>query len=458
MCIRDRSLAEQNLNSKIDHNSLTQLDQLRAMYRYGKDSALKDNTKRLPTVYFDYSSWSKSGLTQRDLIYPLIELEQQTQFVANDFELADINHDGLVDVLRRNANNSSEVFLGEGNQSLFSAPQSWKIKRGSQVIAVDMRGNNFHFADMNGDTYVDILEFDGITAYIYLGQASGGFTWTGQAVGLTSDGSIGASSFTNGFSRIVDINNDGKSDIITTFNGQFKLYLNLSEQDNQAKWLFNFTPKAFNTPAQQGEFLLSDSQVKLLDVNGDQLPDLIKLHASSQANASGICVYQNIGNLYQTNSGGLLFGDASISDVHCGTGGEFVLLKGLQGVDSLNGLWLADVNGDGILDFVSIGTVKTDLLVWIGRGNLTLSDPLVLNVNLPLSINYNDSSRSRIADIDGDGQVEILIFDEQASAGQKILMIDFNREDDQQLIKSNLLTHVESVSYTHLTLPTIYSV
>lgn len=445
-----QSVAEADLQSHINGESLTVLNQLKSIYRFGNDAQLKSNTQQFPAIHFDYSAWSKDKLANRDLVYSLDALKDETHFSVENFELADLNHDGLVDVLRRNANNSSDVFFGRGDgNQLFESAQNWQLQRGSKFVSPNLKSDNFHFADMNGDSYVDIVEFSsGTESYIYLGNADGSFNWTGTPVFLTSNNSIAAASFRSGLSRFVDLNADGKSDILTTTSGaggvaQFHVYLNLSKQNLSGQWQFRLAAKSFATPFSQPGFDLTDLNIKLTDVNGDKLADLVQLRPSSAPNQSGVCVYPNRGDLYELASHQPLFGNSEHQHARCGNGGHFIALTGLQGVNHLQGLWLADVNGDGVLDYVSQGTTKTQLLVWLGLGNLTaLAEPIMLELNTPITVSQTQN-RSRVADIDGDGQAEILIFDGSVLSDSPIVMLDFNREGDIQLIKSNLLTSVE---------------
>ncbi|WP_141733559.1 HNH/endonuclease VII fold putative polymorphic toxin [Oligoflexus tunisiensis] len=443
--------AAKDLFPKINNDSLSVLDELRAIYRYGNDIELKSSTDRLPSMYFQYSSWTEDSLVNRDLVYPIPQLISESGFSVENYELADVNHDGLVDALRRNSNGTSDVFHATGDlKQPFASSTFWTLKRGSVQVSPDLSSPAFHFADLNGDSYVDLLQLNvnGDQSAIYLGQANGHFEWTSQLVRLTQDNSLGPVSFERGRAQFQDINADGLTDILTTaFDAAgstvWKVYLNTSVK-NGNRWNFRFLPKTFRFPFSRSTMTLADPNFRLLDVNGDQLPDVIYLSDSPEADKSGLCLYINNGQLYSNGPDKLLFGSDAESNPRCGEGGRFLDLQGLKGQPNLFGLWLIDVNGDGIMDVTTLGEDNHELLVWLGFGDQTLADlPLKLQLNLPLKVSAGiDTSRSRVADIDGDGQMEILLFDAGADAKSKAVMIDFNRQADRQLIKSNLMTTV----------------
>ncbi|WP_141733570.1 toxin TcdB middle/N-terminal domain-containing protein [Oligoflexus tunisiensis] len=443
--------AASDLFPKVNSASLSVLDELRAIYRYGSDAVLQNETDRLPSMQFQYSSWTEDSLAQRDLIYPIPQLLSETGYSVENYELADVNHDGLVDALRRNGNGTSDVFHATGDlKQPFAAPVFWTLKRGSTQVSPDLSSPAFHFADFNGDSYLDLLQLNanGSDSAFYLGEAGGSFQWTGQLQRLTQDNSLGVSSFEDGRAQFHDINADGLTDILTTAFDEsgatvWKVYLNTSMKTGE-RWNFRFLPKTFRFPFSRSTTNLADPNFRLIDANGDQLPDVIYLMASPESDKSGLCLYINNGRLYENKAGDLLFGTKEDADPRCGDGGRFLGLKGLRGQPNLSGLWLVDVNGDGIMDVATLGEVGTELLVWLGYGDQTLADvPLKLHLNLPLTVSGAvDASRSRVADIDGDGQMEILLFDAGADAKAKAIMIDFNRQSDRQLIKSNLMTTV----------------
>jgi len=443
--------AARDLFPVVNEASLSVLDELRAIYRFGSDTSLQSNTDRLPSMSFQYSSWTQDSLAKRDLVYPITQLVSETGFSVENYELADVNHDGLVDALRRNSNGTSDVFHATGDlDQPFAAPKFWTLKRGPSQVSPDLSSPAFHFADFNGDSYVDLLQLEanGSESAIYLGEVGGSFQWTGQLLRLSQDNSLGTSSFEKGRAQFHDINGDGLTDILTTSFDEsgatvWKVYLNTSTKIGN-RWNFRFLPKTFRFPFSRTTMNLTDSNFRLVDANGDQLPDVIYLSASPEADKSGICLYINNGRLYDNKAQDLLFGTREDTDPRCGEGGRFLGLKGLRGQPNLSGLWLIDVNGDGIMDATTLGDASAELLVWLGYGDQTLSDvPLKLQLNLPLTVSGGvDASRSRVADIDGDGQLEILLFDAGADAKAKAVMIDFNRMSDRQLIKSNLMTTV----------------
>lgn len=442
--------ATEELQSAIDPDALNVVDQLARIYRLGDDATLTPESLRLPALGFDYSSWTADHLRSRDVVYPAPSLLDGMDFDPSNYEMADVNMDGLVDVVRRVWGNRIEVSLGTGTLGqLFGDNQQWSVTRGSRTIAVDLRSDRFHLGDINGDSYVDVVEFDPFDGIqVYLGGAEGEFAWTGQAEVFTpargDRGRISASSFAGGAAQFVDLNADGRTDLLTTRLGDsgktvFDVYLNRSYH-NGSKWRIGLFRREMRYPwHSQQWYPLQSRNIRVQDINGDQLPDYVEFKEAS-ASRAGICVYANQGDLYSSQT---LFGDPGTGQAECHGVGVFVGLPGVER-SSLHGMWFADVNGDGIVDYLAVTPGGTHIQLWLGSGELAvIPEALELATNIAIRVDQSDNSRSRAADIDGDGMAEIVVFPQFAADPQlRALVIDFNRTADKQLIKSNLLTTV----------------
>jgi hypothetical protein len=437
--------AQQDLLDKINPDSLNVIDELRAIYRFGHDAMLTENTLQLPKILFDYSTWTAQSLTRRKLTYQVPTLVSRKSFDPQNFELADINMDGLVDVLKREFPGKSYVHYGTGDlKNIFSKQGVWQLVTDAGSVSPDIRSDRFHFADLNGDSYIDVVEFqDNANHFVYLGGAGGTLTWTEQPEKLfpQKNYALDANAFHQGAAQFIDLNRDGKSDILTTatdeHNGHtiWRVYLNAS-YEQAGKWHLQLYSGDFALPWKthsHSKKPLTRLDVKVIDVNGDKLPDLVTLHNS----LGGICVYQQPGDFYNPSLTKLLFGNPNQGDTVCEGHGQFIGLTGLPNhPNALEATWFVDVNGDHIVDFVSFGEQYDELKVWLGFGDLTVLDkPMNLSLGQNLSTGVSDKSRSRVADIDGDGQAEIILF-----SSQQATVIDFNRTTTRQLIKANLLT------------------
>lgn len=446
--------AAKDLRPLIDENSMNVLDQLRMIYRFGgkKDEVLTEQTQRLPNIRFDYSSWTTSELKNRNLVYEVSSMDWAADLPAQNFELADLNMDSLVDIIRSSKLEESKAFWGSGNyKNSFKESNVWELTRPSSPGQPDVKvspilaDSRFHFADISGDSFVDVMEVEQGKLHIYLGDAKGDFTYLGRSVDVPD---LSPKLFQNGQAKFMDLNLDGLTDIVTTYLGpngktRWRFFLNLSKPETNGGLRVNFgkIEKAFPFDAAEAT-LLSNRDTRLVDINGDKLPDLVNIRSAYK----GFCIYENQGNILEKDLPSRpTFGSSELNDSICGSG-QFVSVKGLNANDKLDTMWYVDLNGDGLVDFANMGERTDQLKVWLGFGDGTfLEDPVLLELNLRVQVGSDSKGfKSRVADLDGDGQSEILIF--QKASGTEIrpvVAIDFNRSEEKQLVKANLLTTVE---------------
>lgn len=443
--------AQADLTPLIDAKSITVLDQLRMIYRFGDngDRALSADTETLPSIALGYSSWTASDLASRDVVYEAPKLAFAGDLPPLNFELADMDMDALVDIVQSTPG-QARVLLGEGSlDSSFSQVKDLVLSRtsnsGMQVSIIPrLADDRFQFADIYGDSYTDIVEIGDGVIYIYAGDSAGNFTYIGREIQLPG---VTPSLFADGRSRFLDVNMDGQSDIVSTqlnADGQteWQIFLNLTRRqpDGEHRVAFGALQKKFPFPAQDAS-ILSARDVRVTDINGDRLPDFVVIRPAHQ----GFCIYENRGTIFSPDPAVLLFGDASRDDPVCGAG-SFTRVSGMQPNDRLETMWYVDANGDGIMDFANMGGQTDQLRVWLGFGDGTfLTNPLDIALNLRVQVGSNTASfRSRVVDLDADGQSEILVFQQPAGDDVKaVVVIDFNRVGETQLTKANLLTTVE---------------
>lgn len=446
--------AEQDLTGQIDANSVNVLDQLRVLYRFGDTAgaSFTDDTIKFPDIRFDYSSWTAAELADRDIVYEAPNMAFAGDIPPANFELADLNMDALVDIVRSDDDGAS-VFQGEGDLAdafgtsvpitLSRSTESGLMREVAPRLAVD----SFHFADIFGDSFVDVVELEDGVMHIFDGKADGSFPYLGRSIALPA---ISPTTFADGNGRFQDLNMDGQSDILTTrLNAdgrtEWHIFLNLTRRQPDGGYAVNFgeMSKPFPFDSQDGQ-TLTRSNMRITDVNGDRLPDLVVIRPADQ----GFCLYENQGNIFSQEPGALLFGAPDLDDPRCGRG-IFTRIGGMQPNDNLQTMWYVDVNGDGILDFASMGSRTDQLRVWLGFGDGTfLPDPLDIPLNLRVQVGASSASfRSRVSDLDADGQAEIIVFQQPSGDDVKaVVVLDFNRTETMQLAKANLLTVVDFTS------------
>ncbi len=443
--------AESDLGPLIDTQSINVLDQLRAIYRFGDNGGqpLSAATESLPSIRLSYSSWTSADLASRDIVYEAPKLAFAGDIPSTNFELADMNMDALVDIVQ-SSDAGARVLLGEGSlDSSFSQTRDLMLSRDSNSgmrtdVVPRLSDNRFQFADIYGDSFVDIVEIGDDVIHIYAGDSGGNFAYIGREIPVPG---VSPALFANGRSRFMDVNMDDQSDIVSTrlnADGQteWQIFLNLTRRQPDGEHRVNFGSLQKKFPfAIQDASALSARNIRVSDLSGDRLPDLVAIQPAQQ----GFCIYENRGTIFSQEAGELLFGDASTNDPVCGAG-TFTAIAGMQPTDRLETMWYVDANGDGIMDFASMGNRTDEMRVWLGFGDDTfLDNPIDIALNLRVQVGADTAAfRSRVVDLDADGQSEILVFQQPAGNDVKsVVVIDFNRSGETQLTKANLLTTVE---------------
>src|SRR3989338_3179244 len=196
--------------------------------------------------------------------------------------LVDVNGDGWVDVVKATTANRT-VFLNNGKNTPASpwvVADQWLVPADAAfVVDATSKDLGVRFADVNADGYVDLLR--GNTTHVT--------TWLNNGNGWTQDplwNVPGAAGFANTTAedngvRIVDVNGDRLPDLIQGFDTNLNTWLN-----NGSGWSLN------NTWAPPITFVDSSGRnkgVRVVDVNGDEMPDILK----HDANLSVIAAYMS---------------------------------------------------------------------------------------------------------------------------------------------------------------------
>lgn len=248
---------------------------------------------------------------------------------------ADVNGDGLVDVV-----NSYQIETGGGgevketyinNGAGWTASSTWRLpvylsSNGGGSCAID-RG--VRLADANGDGLTDVLQSGCVaTSTVYYNNGAG---WTQASTTIPVSFSDGTPATKN--VRLEDVNGDSMVDIVKSYAGTHETYLNAS-----SSW--NLTPQ-WAVPVDFADSDTSDRGVRFADVNGDGLLDLV--HGYSNLGETSNKIYLNTGNgwvedpewhtptPFTTSFSGLGLPDDTIDDL----------------------VRIADVNGDGLPDLIS---------------------------------------------------------------------------------------------------------
>ncbi len=310
-------------------------------------------------------------------------------------------------------------------------------------IGADLTASNVNLIDVNGDGLPDIVKTSNSGSndswYVYLNTGS---SWNPTPQTWVNNASINAYlGQTN--TKLMDVNGDGLPDIVQSNrpgNDEWKVLLNTgsSWSTTWSTWL----------NADLG-VQLSYNNIKLIDVNGDGLPDIVK-----SSNCGGPCdtwqVSLNTGSGWsstlQTWINAASVGaeisrtDVTLADVNgdgltdivqstnCGNACDTwkVLLNTGSSWSTTWQTWinqgnigaelprtdvtLADVNGDGLPDIVQSHDNGNSYVTWqvlmnLGSSWSTTWQTWVNNAHIGSQVSDNDI---RLADVNGDGLLDIV--------------------------------------------------
>ncbi|MDP3940199.1 MAG: toxin TcdB middle/N-terminal domain-containing protein, partial [Deltaproteobacteria bacterium] len=415
-----------------------------------------DGVTALPPTVFTYTDNTGNGGTRgwSDQGAAGWNLPGLLQFVETDkkdtgVRLADVNGDGLVDVVRSKKNVGRQVYLNNGTGFDAAASPAWTIP----VDLVDDKGKDqgFAFLDLDRDGLLDLLQIrerDGTAGYQGTDRAAylnNGSTWVSTPswsnnIDLANhfvlrDG--GSGSNPEGPTQPVDLNGDGRVDLLMA---KFFIFI-ASEFTNRGYQRNNgagfdtlqndrYTICTANTPAcrldsifVQDQFCLGGNGVslcahlrlgkRLFDLNGDGLTDLVTNFDSNVTGSTAVNAYLNDGTDFVRDDA---WDVPPLIDFE----------KLNQGIPITHdqGVRIADVNGDGALDLVQARDENGTLIlnVWINHQTTNGGSPWVPDAawNVPADAVFVDKNSKdlgvRLSDVNGDGLPDILI---AAAAGLK---------------------------------------
>lgn len=362
----------------------------------------------LPALGYGYQSatdsWSEN--TSWDIPEPTIE----SDYSDAGTRFADVNGDGLPDLLRRDASSwVNKVYMNNGAGWTYNS--SWTIP----VAITD--GATAHpgtlLVDVNGDGRIDIVRSkENATSSIYINS---GTTWV-----LSSDTVPVNFSDISGNDlgvRVADVNGDGLPDLLhnTAWDGN-KIYIN-----SGSTWIYD---SSWSLP-EPTEVRISRNNVRdvgtrFVDVNGDGLVDVIRKDESVNK------VYLHDGNHGWTIS--------SLT----------IPVEFMSGGNDM-GTRFEDVNGDGLVDLINSQEIN-DTGVYLNTGGAWVYDP---TSTIPLKIVdfvnavYVDPG-TRLVDVDGDGLADILGY--RAGQADKVYLRN-GVKPDLLATSTSQLGGVTSVTY-----------
>ncbi len=329
-------------------------------------------------------------------------------------DLFDINSDGLPDVLV-----TAPAFFG-GNHGVFFnggkgvadsfAPSTMPVLGvlAADASVITLKNANISAADIDGDAKIDLLHMPRVKDYSVYTPVGSGLSWSWQGRKVTTADLLSPKI---DFGRdaqnmhMLDVNADGLVDVVYVSGTEVDTFFSLGRYPGgdglfgQAKWTgptsasLSTDPVRMCVPWSGTPVRLSDKEIRIADMNGDGLPDIVKVQK---------------GNIqYWPGRGNGLWGTGNLGDCAAGTFGDkrdvAMTSSPYFTEPDVAALRFDDVNGDGLDDLVQIRF--TDVDVWLNVDGQGWTDRHTL-AGTPAAPSY--ANRVRLVDVNGSGTRDIL--------------------------------------------------
>ncbi|OGW26080.1 MAG: hypothetical protein A2X59_10855 [Nitrospirae bacterium GWC2_42_7] len=332
------------------------------------DLVYDDNPSGIGKIHVLFSR--EDGFTE---IGPAVTRKEKYYRSQKPFQIGDFNGDGKADVFYEGANKYYHVLLSAGDSFAEDTQYGWGQRTNDYNINIPWTRTG----DFNGDGKTDLLYQDNDGKIDLLDQD------TSVTHVLYSQGdTFSEVSFNHKppyLGPLLDVNNDGKTDAISLFEG----YTTNGQYRGFVSFALNFYPYDGETAVIDTERNSYRPDILFGDVNGDGTSDVVYEDIYRQIRVK---LYQGTYNVWAQR-------DPSLYDIFENRGRE----------------QLIDMNGDGMADFVfeykktiyvmqSIGYIDS-----YGKG---FKDPVAWGRR---SVSYKDSEKGlKIADVNGDGLVDFV--------------------------------------------------
>ncbi len=294
-------------------------------------------------------------------------------------ELVDLNGDGLPDLLHTGGGISGDLpHEAWINLGMVGGRLQWEPREmdgDPRAFLLNLETNSVHLADIDGDGLADLVSAKGTREVEYF-RNEGRARWGASSLMEATDGAgaMPPQPFGEEAARMADINFDKRSDLVRSLGRDrgWELWLNDGAQRYQ---------RSIVEGSSAGLMDVSNG-FEMEDLNGDRVPDLVKIDARGVSYAAGI----GHGN----------FVDDDLIEVP----------DWPMEASWIGRVRISDITGDGLADLVlEPPTGQGELWYWINRGNRSFTSRHEI---LGLPVQESPSRVVRWADINGNGTVDLI--------------------------------------------------
>jgi hypothetical protein len=311
------------------------------------------------------ANWSTEGkgvfLAWSDNLFPSgLDIGSEIHYTQS-VALGDVNKDGYLDIVVGNQNESTILYLNNGDSGFYE---------GILVGSEKQRTFSVVLGDVNNDGYLDIVTGNYWQSNIlYLNDGSGGFADSGE-LGIT----VGPNNRTISLA-LGDVNKDGYIDIVEGTNNYEPTFLFLNDGNG------GFVDE--NTEGISiGSEALETRSISLGDVNNDGYLDIVAADYGEESNT--LYINDGTGSFSSSTTTGIIIGSEILTT---------------------HSIALGDVNNDGHLDIL-VGNNGQSNILYMNNGFGEFADASTAGIIIGSETLFTPSVS--LGDVNNDGHLDIL--------------------------------------------------